>query len=739
MIDRQPDNIIGERDLDGDDIDLRQYLSVITRNKWSILTLSLIITVIAALYVYSLAPVFRATSTILLDPQRQNIVSIEEVYGVPNLYYEYYQTQLEIIRSRELLGRVVDRLELTPNDLVKGNREPRISFDWRSYLPDFSSDEPVVQKTRLSKEETRESLVGRLSGMVDVNLVNDSHLVRISFDTHNPELAARLANTLAEVYIESGLEARVESTRQASSWITEHLEDLKAKVDESSQALQDFIAQQSLVDAQGVDSIAVKKLDELSTELVEARNKLSGAEEVYRQVNSLKGQPVEAFESVPAVLKDPLVHQANAAKGVAEQKVSELSDRYGPKHPKMISARAELETARKNLHANIQNVIESINKEYNLAKANAEHITREMRTAEREISQINRKSNELDILRQELESNRQLYEMFLNRFKETNITDDLKTTNARIVDRAQVPGGAYKPNTQRFITISFLAALIISIMLVFLIESLDNTLNSSTDVENKLFLPVLGILPKLNFWARRDIKAMRYYSDKTHSNFSENIRTIRTSVLLSDLDKEKKIILVTSSVPEEGKSLLAVNLSLSLGQMKKTLLIDADMRKPSVEQAFDMKKNEFGLTHFIAGTHELKECLHYQEEENLHIMPAGQVPSNPLELLSSSRFEKTARGLLQYYDYIVFDSAPAIPVSDPVVLSRIADVTLYVVKADSTPYQTARTGLKRLRSVNANVLGVVLNHVVPAKRPRRYGYGDSDYYTYYGYHGKRST
>ena len=728
--------------MERDDLDLRQYLAVIARNKWSILTLSLIITVIAALYVYSLAPVFRATSTILLDPQKQNVVSIEEVYGLPNLYYEYYQTQLEIIRSRELLAKVVNRLNLAPGDLVKGNREPKISFDWRSLIPNFSTGEtvePVAKQTTMTKEEKEDALAGSLSGMVDVNLVNDSHLVNISFDTHNPELAARLANALAEVYIESGLEARLESTRKASEWITEHLKGLKAKVDESSQALQDFLSQQSLVDAQGVDSIAVKKLDEVSTELVDARKDLSEAQELYRQLNSLKGQPPEAFESVPAVLKDPLVHQASAAKSAAEQKVSELSDRYGPKHPKMIAAKAELETARKNLEAHIRNVIDSINKEYRLSRARVEHLTGEMQETKSELSQINRKSNELDILQQELESNRQLYEMFLNRFKETNITDDLKTTNARVVDKAQVPGAPYKPNARRFITISFLTALILSIMLVFLIESLDNTLSSTMDVENKLFLPVLGILPKLNFWSKRDIKAMRYYSDKKHSSFSENIRTIRTSVLLNDIDKEKKIILVTSSVPQEGKSLLAVNLSLSLGQMKKTLLIDADMRKPSIERAFDMKKNEFGLTHFIAGTHPLKECLHYFGEENLHIMPAGQVPSNPLELLSSSRFEKTARGLLQYYDYIVFDSAPAVPVSDPVVLSRIADVTIYVVKADSTPYQTARNGLKKLQSVNANVLGIVLNQVVPAKRPKRYGYGNTDYYSYYGYESKKTA
>jgi capsular exopolysaccharide synthesis family protein len=404
----------------------------------------------------------------------------------------------------------------------------------------------------------------------------------------------------------------------------------------------------------------------------------------------------------------------------------------------MIAAVTDLDTANKNLQAQIKNVIESVKKEYEVARAKESHLLVAKQSAKNEISEINRKSNELKILQQELDSNRQLYDLFLTRFKETKITDDLKTADVRVVDRAQIPGAPYKPNKNRFITISFITALMLSIILVFIIESLDNTLSTTGQVENKLFLPVLGILPKLNIWLKKDIKAMRYFTDKKHSSFSENIRTIRTSVLLNDIDTAKKIILVTSSVPEEGKSIVAVNLSLALAQMGKTLLIDADMRKPSIEKVFGMKKNEPGLTHFIAGTHELKECLHYFEDEKLHVMPAGQIPSNPLELLSSSRFEKTATGLLQYYEYIVFDSAPAIPVSDPVVLSRIADVTIYVVKSDSTPFQLARTGIKKLNAVNAKILGVVLNQVNPAKRPKRYGYGESDYYTYYGYHSKNA-
>ena len=737
---KHPQEIIQDPAVDDSGIELREYLNILSNYKWAVITLSLTVTILSALYIYSQTSIYRATATLLLDPQKQNVISIQEVYGLPSVYYEYYQTQIQVIKSRELLGRVVDKLKLKPESLaIPEAQKPKFSFNWRSWIPEGWLPQPAsVPVVNTGKRDPRDGIINRLTGMLEVSLVSDSQLVRVSFDSHNPKLAADLANALVDVYIESGMVSRLETTRNASAWITEHLKDLKQKVDESSHALQAYLEKEKLVDAQGVDSIAVRELDDVSTELVTASQNRSEAEALYRQVMALQGQPLEAYESIPAVLKDPQVHSAKTTQAEAERKVSELAERYGPKHPRMIAAMADLDAANKNVQAKITNVIDSVKKEYDIARAKESHLLVAKQSAKNEISDINRKSNELKILQQELDSNRQLYDMFLTRFKETKITDDLQTTDARIVDRAQVPGAPYKPNRQRFITISFITALMLSIILVFVIESLDNTLSTTGQVENRLFLPVLGILPKLNIWLKKDIRAMRYFTDKKHSSFSENIRTIRTSVLLNDIDSSKKIILVTSSVPEEGKSIVAVNLALALAQMGKTLLIDADMRKPSIEKVFGMKKNEPGLTHFIAGTHELKGCLHYFEDEKLHVMPAGQIPSNPLELLSSSRFEKTATGLLQYYEYIIFDSAPTVPVSDPVVLSRIADVTIYVVKADSTPFQLARTGIKKLNSVNARILGVVLNQVNPAKRPKRYGYGDSDYYTYYGYHSKNA-
>jgi capsular exopolysaccharide synthesis family protein len=724
---------------DSDEMDIRDYLYVLSSYKWSIIGLTLIITLIAAFYANTLVPVYRATATLLIQYEKENIVSIEQVYNIQNAYFEYYQTQLEILRSRDLAERLVNKLKLDEiKDFNKPLEVPTFSFDIKRLIPAaWGPDSPQpVTATQTNSALQRQALISQVAGMLDVSLVPESQLVKISYDAYRPELTALLANGLAEIYIESGLEANLESTRKASVWITEQLKELKNKLDESEKALQEFLDREQLLDAKGVDSLAVRELDDISTKLIEAKRTRSEVEELYRQITALEGQPVEAYESIPAVLKAPQVNEAKTIQADAERKVAELAKRYGPKHPKMIAANSELDSANEKVKVQIKNIIDSVKKEYSIARADESHLAGALNSTKKDIDAINRKSYELKTLEHDVQTNRQLHDMFLTRFKETAATSDLKTPSARIVDTALPPVSPYKPDRKKIILRALLLGLLASLFLVFLIEKLDNTLAESADVENKLFLPVLSILPKLRIWGSKDSKKMRYFTDKKHSGFSENIRTMRTSVLLSDIDVPDKVILVTSSVSGEGKSIVSVNLALALGQMGKTLLIDADMRKPYIARIFSLGTNHPGLSHFISGANTLEQCVHYFEGEQLHVMPAGQIPSNPLELLSSHRFENGLDNLRKIFKYIVIDSAPTVPVSDPIVLSRLVNCTIYLVKANDTPYQMARIGIKKLQQVNANILGVVLNQVTPAKRPGRYGYGESDYYTYYGYHKK---
>ena len=276
--------------------------------------------------------------------------------------------------------------------------------------------------------------------------------------------------------------------------------------------------------------------------------------------------------------------------------------------------------------------------------------------------------------------------------------------------------------------------------IAFLLERLDNTLKTSDDVEDKLQLPVLGLVPALKTKGKGGSSPQRIFLDESQSQFAETIRTLRTSVMLSGLDSPHKLVLVTSSIIGEGKTTVAMNLAFALGHLEKVLLIDADMRRPSMGEHCGFGRDAPGLSNLIAGTATPSECIHKLPDSHVHVLPAGIVPPNPLELLSSHRLAAALEKLGQAYDRIVVDSAPTQAVSDPLVLSRYSNAVIYVVQADSTPYQVAQVGLKRLRQVDAPVIGVVLNRVEVQKSGKygKYGYY-GDYYAHYGYRYRKAS
>jgi len=729
-----------QADQNEEEIDLLYYLYVLNKYKWTVLGMSVIIAIITALYTNTLVPMYQSTATLLIESQEEKVVSIQEVYGLPGANAQYFETQNQILRSRELAKRVVDELNLVTNP----------EFDPKAQSDGFISKlNPLTWIARLRASDSgaagapasnaliTNSVVEKFINQLDIAPLRNSQLINISFESQDPQLAAMVPNVLAKTYIDSVLEGRLGVTKQAADWIVERLANLRDNVDKSEQALQQFLEKENLVDVQGVDSMATKELKDLSTELMSARKELTEYEEMARHLSELKGKPIQAYESLPAVLRDPTVQRAKDQQTSAQLKVTELSKRYGPKHPKMISAEDELASTTRNLETAIQNVVSSLNKEYDSSRSKVSEVEHQLFSSREQVKHINSKENELHKLQREVETNRQLYDMFLTRYKETNIAGDLKSANARVVDQAVVPSGPFKPNKIRIVLISVLLSLFIGIVLAFIHDSLDNTIKSTHDVERLLLLPVLSILPKLTVSKGEEEKILHYFSEHSDTKFAENVRTIRTGVLLTGIDEKKKSILVTSSVPSEGKSVVSANLALALGQMGKVLLIDADMRRPTIAKVFNLDKNQSsGLSHFIAKTEALDQCIHYFMKDNIYVMPAGVIPPNPLELLSSKRFQSGLEKILEAFDYIVLDSAPIMAVSDSIVLSQYVNSIAYVIKADDTSHHLVKDGLKRLRHVNAPIVGVVLNQVSAPKSPGRYNYYDSDYYHYYGYEKK---
>jgi len=729
-------SLLGNAEDESDTLDLVRYWRAIRRNQWRILALVAAVGILAAFVASGLAPVYRSAATVLVEAGKPKIVSIEEVYNsMGSAQREYYQTQLEILKSRDLAAKLVRQLKLAEHPQFKpGAQPPRFYEKW---LPKgFWGDDAAATA---SPEQLENRVIGAVQRDINLQLVRNSQLMRISFDSRDPELAAAVPNALADIYIDSDLESRMKMNRKASSFLTGQTTDLKKKLVESEQALQAFREREKIIDTKTLSQSGVtRQVEDLTTSLTEARRRRNEAEYAYQQVSALaQGKSQESLESIPAIQKHPQVLKLREAEADAEKRYADASKRYGPDHPRMVTAETELKSARENARRGLAGAVQTVTREYESARANEAAIERTLAAAKGDIQNLNRKEFQLAALEREVATSRQFYDMFMQRYKETNISGEMHSPIARVVDPAIVPSVPAGPNKRLIVGLSLLGALLVAVSLALLLERLDNTIKTTNEVETRLGVPTLGVLNITR--VKSGVHLERIFLEDPQTSFAEAIRTIRSGVMLSSIDSPKKIVLVTSSVPEEGKTTVAANLAFALGQVKKTLLIDADMRRPKIGRVLGgTSATLLGLSQLVAGEAPLERCIYPVDKSGqLSVLPAGRIPPNPLELLASHRFAEAIERLAATFEVIVIDSAPVQLVSDALVLSNIATDVVYVVKADDTPYPLARLGLRRLRRVNAPILGVVLNQLDAVRADRYYGeysgYGKRYYNKKYGY------
>ncbi|HQQ62958.1 MAG TPA: polysaccharide biosynthesis tyrosine autokinase [Pseudomonadales bacterium] len=700
------------------ELNLRQYWGLLRKHQWRILGFSFVATSLAALVIFSLTSIYQAEATLLIESRDAKIVSIEEVYNLGGaVRNEYFFTQFEVLKSRELAEKVIAKLKLTENPIFN---PPESKKGFLGLHIGGSATPPTEQ-------EVLRKVVRKFASCLEVKPIRNTQLVTIAFETPDPVLSAEVINALAITYIESDLESRLDMTKQAATWLSSRMAGLRENLQAAENALQAYRDQEHLVDDSGVNTLASKEMNEIATKLVEARRKRSEMENIVAQI-----QGSQDYSALPAVLQQTLVQRLKETEAEASQKLDQLSKRYGPKHPKIIQAKSELDTARSSSSQQIGKVIEGIRHDYEIAKATEESLNDALEKKKTELQGINRKTYKLSELQRAVDVNRQLYDTFFSRVKETSETADLQTAHARVIDKAVPPNNPVKPRRSLLLFLSAFFSLLFGGFLACLKEILDNAIRNPDDVRTRLGQQILGLLPLMK--DRRDsAQASQTFSQDPRCSFSESIRTIRTGVVLSGLDSPHKVLVVTSSVPGEGKTVVASNLSIAFGQMGKVLLIDADMRRPSVARSFGLPLSSPGLSNLVAGTAEVSLCIHRREDLGIDIIPSGLVPPNPLELLSSKRFAAAIAALEKKYDRIIIDSAPCEVVSDALVLSTFANALIYVVKADSTNGKSVRSGIERLRQVGAPLTGVVLNQVDIEKGLRYGGYYYGGYYDQYGY------
>ena len=629
--------------------DFLRYWLLVRSRLWLVVALAIVVTVLVGVIVKDMPTMYKSTVTMLLAPEQAKAISMQDMFADNAGGRTYFNTQAGIIQSRSLLEKLIEELDLQHSSEFSPSKPSKLT--WLKSI--------LKMKTKnLSEEGQKRQVLEAVRKKITVENPPYTKFIKLSFESESAVMAAKEANTLADIYITDSLDSRVQMAHQATDWMRQRADSLRQKLSQAEGRLQSFIDKKGLVyTGAGVTALTSQELTALTESSLQAR-----------------------------------------------ARVSELSQRYGPKHPKLIAARAELARAQAAL---------------NRSKS--------------KIRMLGKQDVQLKSLQHEVDSTRKLYETILNRLKETDQASTLITAAARVVDPAEPPLKHEKSKKKVIVIAAFVLTLAAGIGLILLLDMLDSTIHSIKDVEDRLGMPMLGLLPLLTFKSKDVEKKLDEMISGSHHQFNEAIRTIRTGVMLSAIDNPHKVILVTSSMPGEGKSTVAANLAIAMGKLERVLLLDADLRRPTVGKHFGMNTKEKGVSELAAGTASFKDCLERNETYNIDVMHAGTVPPNPLELLASNRFKAVLKSLENHYDRIIIDSTPVQAVSDALILSQYAKGVLYVVKADATPDRVIRNCFKRLREVEAPVIGVVLNQV-DIKKSARYGYQDYEgYYDHYGY------
>lgn len=705
-------------------IDLRKYFMVINRSKWRILLLAILVSALTIFVVLNMKQIYSSKATLLIESQQAKAVKIDEVYGINSAQQEYYLTQFEILKSRTIAESVIDRLQLASHPEFVG--QPGLLDDLRTLLPFLTAGTQQISAEGQAARD-REKLVQAFIERLSIEPVRKTQLVSIVFEAQDPKLAAEVANAIGEAYIDGQLAAKMGITQKASSWLGGRLGELRLKLDQSEQSLQEFRLREGLVDVAGVRSLGSQELERLGEQITQARSKKAQIDSFVRVVKQYGIDQIEKLETLPEITAHPGVQSVKMEAVSAERKVSELSKIYGPKHPKLLAAKSELASVQDSLREQIRKLLSGITNEADTLSQSLSALESEMQRAKGQYQDLSGKEAEYQRLQREVETNRQLFDTFMARQKETEVTGDFNSAVARFTDRAMPAVDPIKPKRKLIVILAFVAAIGFGIIVAFVMESLNDTIKTTQEVEAVLQQRALGVVPKIA-GKQQLVTLNRTFFSTDARLFSESIRSIRTSLSLLGLDRPIQVLAVTSSIPEEGKSTVSSNLSFACRQLETVLLIDADMRKPTIAKRFGLPAFQPGLANYLAETETLDDCIVHDEQSGIDIMPAGTIPLNPLELLSSPRVATLLAELRGRYQKIIIDTPPVHAVSDALVLSRLSDAVVMVVKADHTRSGLVQLSLSKLVNAHARVVGVVLNDL-DLKNAERYGsYG---YYQYY--------
>lgn len=729
---------------------LRDYWRVLVKHRWIVITSLLVVVTTVAIYSLTMIPVYRATTQILIEKNNPNVLSVQELVVMDPSGTDFYQTQYKILESRSIAQEVIKRLGLAQHPEFKPKEKKQENFI-SGFIKLLNLDKLLGFKDPEKKQENQQekqpyseessslaaapiddsAIVNPFLNKLKIEPIRNSRLVKINFESSSPNLAAQVSNTLAQAYIDWNLGLRLKTQQNVSNFLDEQVKEARRKLDATEQALQQYrekygVAALSAKGGKGLEGehdISRLKLMQVNTQFVESTKLRIEAEILYKNALETLKTPKKA-ESLPEVIINPAILAIKDQEVRLLRERAEKSEKFGPKHPTMVSLNQEIENLEKKKLEEVRNIVDAMKTRYEVALSQERSLQKALMQSQDETISRDRIAIQYQVLQQEAESNRVLYDMLLKRHKETNVTEENRTINIHVVDQAVVPKAPVKPQVKMNILLAIVVGLFLGIGLAFFMEYIDNTIKTPDDLKRYFNLPYLGPIPHFEIENPKPPQSDLIVLNDPKSSASESYRGIRTGILFSTTGGSPRSLLVTSADAKEGKTITCSNLAITMAQAgQKILIIDCDMHRPRFHKLFNLE-NERGLSNILIGERDWREVKITARIANLEVITSGPIPPNPADLFESDRMRDLIKEVTQEYDCVLFDSAPIGAVTDPVILSRLVEGVIMVVKVGQTAREHVSNALRVLKDVQARVLGAVLNDIDTGK----------DGYYYYYYH-----
>lgn len=674
-------------------------------------------------------PIYEGTAKIIIE--RGEIDNLSSNNRNQPQDPEFYSTQFQVIRSQVVALRVVELLDLEAGiaELEKPVNPSRFSGvlqSIRGWIPRSSSTDEKSGGIAADPNALTASdkVAKQLLQNVRVRPVQGSHITEVSYASPNPKFAALVANTFVQAYLEKSLDMKMDATRQSLGWLTPKAEVERLNLQTSEKKLQAYMEANNLVSMEDRVSVIPEALTQLGRELISAESRTKEHKLLYDKVRSVSGN-LDAAENVLAVSEGGALEVLRSQILRAEQINMELSSKYGAKHPMMLKAEADLDILKDKRRQEISRIIQKIRNQYELAQANENSIRAQLAQTKSMALGLNEKYVGYSGLKREIDTNRQLYDALLTKIKDQSVSGERQPVNVGIVENAKVPMNPVRPMVMLNLLLGLVLGLCCGVGGAFFIDHQDLRIKTAEDVADILKLPALGNIT----FNRVPANMKEIVRTAPRSEFTENYNALRTTLLLSATDTPPRHILISSSIAGEGKSTTATNLALTMAKSgSKVLLIDADLRKPTLHKVFKLH-NQVGLSSYLAGSSD-KSILNQGSHENLIVIPAGPIPANPYDLLNSNRMAALLENLGKDFDVIICDSPPILSVADSRVLCRFFDGMIVVARAGLTTYPMLKKSIRMVREVKGEILGILVNAVQTR---------DQEYYGYYSNYIEATT